>query len=97
MADFTEVELLADSEVLDAHEFPLFSYVALFQKLRSTRENMSYCAIVVERAVVEAEGEEALLNMVAASGYLDEDSDLTFRFNEQSAYFYCYFNFKSIV
>lgn len=54
---------------------------------------MTYESIIVSLADTQDITDEQLLNLVVASGYVNEDSDLTFRINEASGYFYTYFNF----
>lgn len=93
MTDFSRVQLLADSVILDTHEFPLFEYTGLWQKYRSEAQKMTYESIIVSLADTQDITDEQLLNLVVASGYVNEDSDLTFRINEASGYFYTYFNF----
>ncbi|SUO98088.1 hypothetical protein [Suttonella indologenes] len=95
MADFSRIELLADSSILEQHEFPLFEYTGLYLQLRSQAQTMDYCCIVVDQQEAQDADDEKLLNLVAASGYVDDDSDITFRISKAEQYFYTYFNFKA--
>lgn len=93
MADFSRVQRLADTEILEEHEFPLFEYTGLYQRGYSKLQGLTYSIIAVELAETADISDEKLLNLIAASGYVDEDSDITFRINKASGYFYAYFNF----
>lgn len=93
MSDFSRIQLLADSQVIEEHRFPLFEYVGLYQRCYSPEHKMYYSVIVVALEDTVGVSDEKLLNLVAASGYVDDDSDITFRINQASGYFYTYFNF----
>lgn len=93
MADFSRIELLADSVILEQHEFPLFEYTGLYLHLRSRAQAMDYGCIVVDQSEAQDADDEKLLNLVAASGYVDDDSDITFRISKARNYFYTFFNF----
>ncbi len=94
MVDFSRIELLADSEIIEQHEFPLFGYTGLYLRCHSARESLGYDCVVVSLREVEDCDDEKLLNLVVASGYVKENSDITFRSNPASEYFYTYFNFQ---
>lgn len=93
MADFSHVQLLADTVLLEEHEFPLFEYTGLYQRGYSKAQGLTYSTIVASLEETRDISKEKLLNLIVASGYVDEDSDITFRENEASGYFYAYFNF----
>lgn len=96
MVDYAKVQLLGDSQVLEMHEFPLFEYPALFQKLESKAQNLRYECIAVALEVLKDYEKERLLNLICASGYVPEESDLTFRHHDSSGFFYAYFNFTPL-
>lgn len=93
MADFSRIELLADSQILEQHEFPLFEYTGLYLRLQSQAQAMDYSCIVVDMQQAHDANDEKLLNLVAASGYVNDDSDITFRISKAEKYFYTFFNF----
>ncbi|SUO93346.1 hypothetical protein [Suttonella ornithocola] len=94
MADFSKVQLLSDTVVIEQHEFPLFEYTGLYQKCYSAAQRLTFSSIIVPLSETREISDEKLLNLIVASGYVDEDSDMTFRINEASGYFYTYFNFQ---
>lgn len=95
MADFSKLERLKDSEVLEQHEFPLSEFTGLFQKCHSAQEKFSYCVVVVDKKETGDTSDEELLKRVLASGYVDEASEITFRSTPASSLFYTYFNFQA--
>lgn len=92
MTDFSRIQNLNGAHIIEAHEFPLFQFTALYQKFTVPSERISAESIIVPLEVIDISHEE-LLNLIIASGYVADDADITFRTNEASGYFYAYFNF----
>lgn len=94
MSDFNNIERIAGGEILDQHTFPLFGLTGLFQRVHVPEQGMTVDCVVVMLAEAVDKSDEELLNLVVASGYVDDDSDVTFRHSDTSGYFYTYFNFQ---
>ncbi|UJF23902.1 hypothetical protein L0B52_06040 [Suttonella sp. R2A3] len=94
MSDFNNIETVAGAKILDEHTFPLFGLTGLFQRLYVAGKGITVDCVIVSLAEAADKSDEELLNLVVASGYVHEDSDVTFRHNESSGYFYTYFNFS---
>lgn len=93
MIDFSGIQQLNGAEIEDEHVFPLYDLTGLFQRLHVPGKGMTVESIVVNLAEAKGKSDEEILNLVAASGYVHDDSDITFRSNPEHGYFYTYFNF----
>ncbi|MBV7433548.1 hypothetical protein KRX19_00775 [Cardiobacteriaceae bacterium TAE3-ERU3] len=93
MSDFNNIEQINGAEIIEEHQFPLYELTGLFQRLRVAEKGITVESIVVNLAEAKGKSDEEILNLVAASGYVKEDSDITFRSSTGHGYFYTYFNF----
>ena len=93
MSDFNNIEQINGAEILEEHQFPLYELTGLFQRLHVAEKGITVESIVVDLAEAEGKSDEEILNLVAASGYVKDDSDITFRSAAGHGYFYTYFNF----
>lgn len=93
MSDFNHIEQISGAEILEQHQFPLYELTGLFQRLHVAEKGITVECIIVNLEEAEGKSDEDILNLVAASGYVAQDSDITFRSNAESGYFYTYFNF----
>lgn len=99
MSLFLNIKQLSNIQMIDEHQFPLFEYTGLYQKFSAPEQHMEAECIIVnlqEVAEVKPITDEAILNLVVASGYVPEDADLTFRIDPNREYLYAYFNFVAL-
>lgn len=88
-----EFDSIDGAEILEAHDFPLFELAGHYRKLHIPAQNLTLeCIITTMHG--HTLNDEAILNLVVASGYVAEDSDITFRHNQRTGLFYTYFNFQ---
>ena len=93
---FHNLRLPESGEILEEHRFPLFEYTGLYQKLRVPAAGGSVESIVVNLEEAAGRDIQYLLNLVVASGYVGEDSDLTFREHRAGGHLYTYFNIQPL-
>lgn len=95
-ADFRHPGALKHAVILEQHDFPLFELTGEYQKIHVPDQR-----IIVECIITKTGGHgkttQELLDMAAASGYIREDSDITFHVSEASGYFCAYFHLQTDV
>lgn len=94
MALFEHIEALRGASIMEQHEFPLFELTGLYQKFVVEREQMQGECIMVNLNEARDYSDEALLNLIVASGYVRDDADISFRIDAARQYFYAYFHLE---
>lgn len=89
--DFAHPGALQNAEILERHDFPLFELPGEYQKIHIAEQG-----ITVECIIAPSRGHDKttqdLLDMAIASGYIRDDSDITFHVSESRGYFCAYFH-----
>lgn len=93
-ADFSHPGALKNAVILERHDFPLFELSGEYQKIHVPEQG-----IIVECIITGTRGHDKstqeLLDMAVASGYIREDSDITFHVSESNGYFCAYFHLQT--
>lgn len=91
--DFSHPGVLKEAQILERHDFPLFELPGEYQKITLPEQNLTVeCIITTTRN--HGKSTQELLDMAVASGYIREDSDITFHISESTGYFCAYFHLE---
>ena len=90
-ADFAHPGALKDAVILERHDFPLFELMGEYQKIAVPAQKLTVECIIAPLFGHDKSTQD-LLDMAAASGYIRDDSDITFHASESTGYFCAYFH-----
>lgn len=91
--DFSHPGVLKEAQILERHDFPLFELPGEYQKITLPEQNLTVECIITTTRNHDKSTQE-LLDMAVASGYIREDSDITFHISESTGYFCAYFHLE---